>query len=115
VKIFHAFEGDMTTTDFRKLASPTDTKYDAIFCFNTLIYLDEKERMLAGVNIREALSDSGVFVTDNRFVKQQGGAAASPIFDTSYLNMVADYNEDDTNMGPIENPGRRTIVYRRGK
>ena len=103
----------MTTTDLRKLNSATDTKYDAIFCFNTLIYLDEKERMLAGINIREALAENGVFVTDNRFVKQQGGTAAAPIFDSSFLNMVADYNEDDTNMGPIENPGRRTIVYRR--
>jgi hypothetical protein len=115
VKMFHPFEGDMTTTDLRKLNSATDTKYDAIFCFNTLIYLDEKERMLAGINIREALAENGVFVTDNRFVKQEGGTAAAPIFDSSFLNMVADYNEDDTNMGPIENPGRRTIVYRRGK
>src|SRR5713226_6244617 len=72
VKTFHPFEGDMTTTDLRKLRSPIDTKYDAIFCFNTLIYLDEKERMLAGINIREALADNGVFVTDNRFVKDVG-------------------------------------------
>ena len=115
VKIFQAFEGDMTTTDLRKLGSPTDTKYDAIFCFNTLIYLDEKERMLAGINIREALNDGGVFVTDNRFVKQEGGPAAVPIFDASFLKIVADYYVDDTNMGPIENPGRRTIVYRRPK
>jgi hypothetical protein len=115
VKMFHPFEGDMTTTDLRKLHPPMDTKYDAIFCFNTLIYLDEKERMLAGINIREALTENGVFVTDNRFVKQEGGTAAGPIFDPSFLNVVADYNEDDTNMGPIENPGRRTIVYRRGK
>jgi hypothetical protein len=115
VKMFHPFEGDMTTTDLRKLNSATDTKYDAIFCFNTLIYLDEKERMLAGVDIREALAENGVFVTDNRFVKQEGGTAAASIFDSSFLNLVADYNEDDTNMGPIENPGRRTIVYRRGK
>jgi hypothetical protein len=115
VKIFHPFEGDMTTTDLRKLRSPADTKYDAIFCFNTLIYLDEKERMLAGINIREALSENGVFVTDNRFVKQEGGSGAGPIFDASFFNMVADYNEDDTNMGPVDNPGRRTIVYRRGK
>jgi hypothetical protein len=115
VKMFHPFEGDMTTTDLRKLHPPADTKYDAIFCFNTLIYLDEKERMLAGINIREALAENGVFVTDNRFVKQEGSAAAAPIFDTSFLNMVADYNEDDTNMGPVEDPGRRTIVYRRGK
>ena len=115
VKIFHPFDGDMTTTDLRKLRFPAETKYDAIFCFNTLIYLDEKERMLAGINIREALNDGGVFVTDNRFVKQQGGPNAVPIFDASFLNMVADYNEDDTNLGPIENPGRRTIVYRRGK
>lgn len=115
VKMFHPFEGDMTTTDLRKLHPPVDTKYDAIFCFNTLIYLDEKERMLAGINIREALAENGVFVTDNRFVKQEGSAAAAPIFDTSFLNMVADYNEDDTNMGPVEDPGRRTIVYRRGK
>jgi hypothetical protein len=115
VKMFHPFEGDMTTTDLRKLSPPTDTKYDAIFCFNTLIYLDEKERMLAGINIREALAENGVFVTDNRFVKQEGGTIADPIFDPSFLNIVADYNEDDTNMGPIESPGRRTIVYRRGK
>ena len=123
VKMLHAFEGDMTSTDLRKLQSDADTKYDAIFCFNTLIYLDEKERMLAGVNIREALAQNGVFVTDNRFVKdigerpgrkQDGSAAAAPIFDSAFLKMVADYNEDDTNMGPVENPGRRTIVYRRG-
>jgi len=48
-------------------------------------------------------------------VKEEGGTAAAPIFDASFLTMVADYNEDDTNMGPIENPGRRTIVYRRPK
>jgi hypothetical protein len=113
VKMFHPFEGDMTTTDLRKLHPPMDTKYDAIFCFNTLIYLDEKERMLAGINIREALTENGVFVTDNRFVKQKDGTG-DPVFDPSFLSMVADYNEDDTNMGPIENPGRRTIVYRRG-
>jgi len=80
--------------------------------------------MLAGINIREALVENGVFVTDNRFETETGerfgppgsaGNGAMPIFDVSFFEMVADYNEDGSNMETAENSGRRTIVYRRGK
>jgi hypothetical protein len=121
VKKLSAFQGDMTTTDLEKLALAGGKKYDAIFCFDTLVYLNETERMLAGINIREALGENGVFVTDNRFDKDnrsqppnQGLQNVSvPIFEKSFFEMIVDYNEDGTNMGPVENQGRRTIVYRR--
>lgn len=124
VKKLHSFQGDMTTTDLEKLALADGRKYDVVFCFNTLVYLSETERMLAGINIREALAENGVFVTDNRFEAETGerpgrqesaGNTAVPIFDSSFFEKVADYNEDGSNMGPVENEGRRTIVYRRGK
>jgi hypothetical protein len=124
VKKLHPFYGDMTTTDLGGIALKSGKKYDAIFCFDTLVYLNETERMLAGVNIREALAENGVFVTDNRFDTDTGERPGRrgdpekpsvPIFSKSYFEMVADYNEDGTNMGPIQNSGRRTIVYRRGK
>jgi hypothetical protein len=63
-----------------------------------------------------------VFVTDNRFDKDTNPTRASnsstqtvsvPIFDKSFFEMIVDYNEDGTNMGPVENQGRRTIIYRR--
>ena len=120
----HSFQGDMTTTDLEKLASADGEKYDVVFCFNTLVYLTESERSLAGINIRKALAENGVFVTDNRFETEAGGDplqeqsagnAAGPIFDTSFFEIVADYNEDGSNMGPVEAEGRRTIVYRRGQ
>src|SRR5206468_8938642 len=48
VKKFHPFQGDVTTTDLEKLALNNGGKYDLIFCFNTLEYLNESERALAG-------------------------------------------------------------------
>ena len=122
VEKLHPFQGDMTTTDLEKIALADGDHYDVVFCFNTLVYLNETERMLAGINIRKALAENGVFVTDNRFETETGERpgriesaviAAVPIFDASFFEMVADYNEDGTNMGPAENEGRRTIVYRR--
>ncbi len=125
VKRLHPFQGDMTTTDLRKLAPAGSKKYDAIFCFDTLIYLSESERMLAGINIREALADNGVFVTDNRLEtdtgdrpgrKDSAGKTSAPIFDKSFFDLIVDYNHaDGSNMGPVTKEGRRTVVYRRGK
>ncbi len=124
VQKMHAFQGDMTTTDLNKLALASGTKYDAIFCFNTLVYLNETERMLAGINIREALAEDGVFVTDNRFeteISENPGRPGGevnipvPIFDPSFFELIADYNEDGSNLGPADTEGRRTIVYRRGQ
>ncbi len=124
VEKLHSFQGDMTTTDLERLASAGGEKYDVVFCFNTLVYLSETERVLAGINIRKSLAENGVFVTDNRFETETGegpgrqvsaGNTAVPIFDSSFFELVADYNEDGSNMGPVENEGRRTIVYRRGQ
>ena len=123
VSRLHAFSGDMTTTDLEQLSLEDGKKYDAIFCFNTLVYLDETERMLAGINIREALAENGVFVTDNRFDTDSGarpdqpeneGESVRPIFDPSFLYMAADFNEDGSDMAPVESEGRRTIIYRSG-
>ena len=46
-----AIKGDMTATNFSSLGS-----YDLILCFNTVVYLNEQERALAGIGIRKALS-----------------------------------------------------------
>jgi len=113
VKKFHPFQGDLTTTDIAKIAVENGGKYDLIFCFNTMEYLNESERALAGINIREALANNGAFITDNRFETDSGErpqqpkqntSAVKPIFDPSFLNMAAD---------AITATGRHVIVYRK--
>jgi len=114
VKKFHPFQGDLTTTHLEKLAARNGGKYDLIFCFNTLEYLNEAERALAGINIRESLSANGIFVTDNRFETDLGerpqrlqkpGSAAKPIFEASFFEMAADVTTVT---------GRHIVIYRRG-
>ncbi len=103
VKKFHPFQGDLTTTDLEKLAAMNGGKYDLIFCFNTMEYLNETERALAGINIKRALAPNGIFVTDNRF-ETHGGAVAKPIFETSFLDMAADV---------VTATGRHLVIYRK--
>src|SRR2546426_7131330 len=114
VKKFHPFQGDLTTTDLENLAAKNGGKYDLIFCFNTLEYLNETERALAGINIRESLSANGIFVTDNRFEIDLGerpqqpdkaASAAKPIFEASFFEMASDVTTLT---------GRHIVVYRRG-
>jgi len=114
VKKFHPFQGDLTTTDLEKLALENGGKYDIIFCFNTMEYLNETERALAGINIRESLVENGVFITDNRFETDSGErpqqppkntSAAKPIFEPSFLEMVTD----------VINAGRHMVIYRKGQ
>jgi len=114
VNKFHPFQGDLTTTDLEKLGAKNGGKYDLIFCFNTLEYLNETERALAGINIRKSLSANGIFVTDNRFEidlgerPQQPGkpaSAAKPIFEASFFEMASDVTTVT---------GRHIVIYRRG-
>jgi len=104
----------LTTTDLEKLALENGGKYDIIFCFNTMEYLNETERALAGINIRESLVENGVFITDNRFETDSGErpqqpkkntSAAKPIFEPSFLEMVTD----------VINAGRHMVIYRKGQ
>ena len=113
VKKFHPFLGDLTTTDLGKLATRNGGTYDLIFCFNTLEYLDETERALAGINIRESLAANGAFVTDNRFEAdlgerpqqpKNGGSAAKPIFEASFFEMAAEVTAPT---------GRHIVIYRK--
>ncbi len=112
VKAFRPFRGDLTTTDLEKLASGNGGKYDLIFCFNTMEYLNETERGLAGINIRESLAENGVFITDNRFETDLGDrpqqpktdtSAAKPIFEPSFFRMVTDL---------VTPTGRHLVIYR---
>jgi len=112
VKKFRPFQGDLTTTDFQRLALRNGGKYDLIFCFNTMEYLNETERALAGINVRESFSTNGLFVTDNRFETDSGerpqqaknaGSAAKPIFAASFLEIVADITTAT---------GRHIVIYR---
>lgn len=114
VKKFHPFRGDLTTTNLEKLALKNAGKYDIIFCFNTMEYLNETERALAGINIRASLAQNGVFITDNRFETDLGerpqqprkdASAAKPIFAPSFFEMVTD----------VINAGRHMVIYRRVK
>jgi hypothetical protein len=113
VKKFRPFQGDLTTTDLQKLALNNGGKYDLIFCFNTMEYLNETERALAGINVRESLAENGAFITDNRFETDLGErpqqprtdtAAAKPIFDPSFFNMATD---------AVTTTGRHVVVYRK--
>ena len=113
IKKFHPFQGDLTTTDLEKLAVKNGGKYDLIFCFNTMEYLNEAERALAGINVRRSLAESGVFVTDNRFETDLGerpqqpkkdGSVAKPIFEPSFFEMAADVTTVT---------GRHVVVYRK--
>lgn len=113
VKKFRPFQGDLTTTDLQRLALNNGGKYDLIFCFNTMEYLNETERALAGINVRESLAENGVFITDNRFETDLGErpqqprtdtAAAKPIFDPSFFNMATD---------AVTATGRHVVVYRK--
>jgi len=115
VKKFRAFQGDLTTTDLEKLALKNGGKYDLIFCFNTIEYLNETERALAGINVRESLAENGVFLTDNRFETdsgerpqqpQRGALAAKPIFQPSFFEMAADV---------VTVTGRHVVLYRKGQ
>ena len=103
IKKFRPLQGDLTTTDLEKLAAKNGGKYDLIFCFNTMEYLSETERALAGINIRRSLAPNGVFVTDNRF-ETQGGAVPKPIFETSFFDMAADV---------VTATGRHLVIYRK--
>ncbi|PYS53082.1 MAG: hypothetical protein DMG13_14000 [Acidobacteria bacterium] len=114
VKKFHPFQGDLTTTDLEKLALENGGKYDVIFCFNTMEYLNETERALAGINIRESLAENGVFITDNRFETDLGErpkqprkdtSAAKPIFEPAFFEMVTD----------VINASRHMVIYRKGQ
>src|SRR2546427_2381716 len=78
VNKFRPFQGDLTTTDLGKLALQNGAKYDLIFCFNTMEYLNETERALAGINVRASLAENGVFVTDNRFESDLGERPQQP-------------------------------------
>jgi len=78
VKRFRPFQGDLTTTDLQKLALTNGGKYDIIFCFNTMEYLNETERALAGINLRASLAENGVFITDNRFETDLGERPQQP-------------------------------------
>jgi len=89
----HPILGDMTADRF----SP-DHRYDLMMCFNTMVYLNQQERVLAGINIRRALRDGGVFWTDNRFETDSGERLENrmsvtppdPLFDSSYLDLFVD-------------------------
>jgi hypothetical protein len=113
VKKFHPFQGDLTTSDLKKSAIENGGKYDLIFCFNTMEYLNETERALAGINVRGALADNGVFITDNRFETDLGerpqqprkDPSAKPIFEPSFFEMAADI---------VTVTGRHVVIYRIG-
>ena len=112
VKKFHPFQGDLATTSLEKLAADNGGRYDLIFCFNTMEYLNETERAMAGINVRNALAANGVFLTDNRFETDSGerpqdpkkDAAAKPIFAPSFFEMAADVTAVT---------GRHIVIYRR--
>jgi len=115
VKKFHPFQGDLTTTDLGNLSAENGGKYDLIFCFNTMEYLNETERALAGINIKRSLAEKGIFVTDNRFETdlgerpqqpRKGGSIAKPIFEISFFDMAADI---------ITATGRHVVIYREKK
>jgi len=114
VNKFRPFQGDLTTTDLGKSALRNGGKYDLIFCFNTMEYLNETERALAGINLRESLAQNGVFVTDNRFESDLGErpqqpkkdtSAAKPIFEPSFFELAAD---------AMTVTGRHIVIYRKG-
>ena len=114
VKKFRPFQGDLTTTDLEQLGLKNGGKYDLIFCFNTMEYLNETERALAGINIKESLAENGVFITDNRFETDLGErpqqspkdtAAAKPIFEPSFFKLGADV---------VTPTGRHMVIYRKG-
>ena len=114
VNKFRPFQGDLTTTDVGKLALQNGGKYDLIFCFNTMEYLNETERALAGINVRASLAENGVFVTDNRFESDLGErpqqpkkdtSPAKPIFEPSFFEMAADATTIT---------GRHIIIYQKG-
>jgi hypothetical protein len=101
----HPIWGDISTT------SLGENKYDLIVSFNALIYLNETERVLAGINIQRALKEEGAFITDNRFesdtgrrVGQKTIRTSQPLFDDSFIKLSIEKKVR----------GKEVFVYRRG-
>ncbi len=69
---------------------------DLVACFNTMVYWSEPERVLAGINIRNALRPGGVFLTDNVFAPLVGGQGLSgdvvgdQFFDPAFFQLTVD-------------------------
>jgi hypothetical protein len=105
VSKIHPIWGNITTT------SLGEDKYDLIVSFNALIYLNETERVLAGINIQRALKEEGAFVTDNRFESDTGRRVgqktihtSQPLFDDSFIKLSVQKKVR----------GKEVFVYRRG-
>jgi len=105
-------EGDMTTTNFSHLES-----YDLIICFNTLVYLNEKERALAGVGIRKALSQNGCFIANNGLSKKSDPTIE--LLGNDYLSLIQkkvykDYPPESVRALPPAMKGSQLWVYKKG-
>jgi hypothetical protein len=57
-------------------------------------YLNESERALAGINVRAALAENGVFITDNRFESDLGERPQDPKKDTSAAKPIFERSGD---------------------
>jgi hypothetical protein len=80
VSKLRAIKADMTTTNFS-----LNESYDLILCFNTLIYLNEQERALAGIGIQKALDQHGVFIANNGLSRKSNPDKA--LLDSDYLTL----------------------------
>jgi hypothetical protein len=98
--------GDITTTSLGK------DQYDLIVSFNMLVYLNETERVLAGINIQRALKEEGALIVDNGFesdtgrrVGQKAIHTSQPLFDDSFIKLAIQRKVR----------GKEVFLYRRGK
>lgn len=104
VRLFHPIQGDMRTDLF----SP-DEAYDLIICFNTFYYLNERDRVLAGMNIARALREGGILLTDNPFIRERTGDDIQGLFPLDFplkLTLVS-------RVATADGFGQPMIVYRK--
>jgi len=107
-----AIRGDMTTTNFSTLGS-----YDLILCFNTVVYLNEQERALAGIGIRKALSQQGRFIANNGLSKKTD--PSEDLLGDTYLPLIKKkwypyYPSQSGQERSSNKKGSHLLVYKKG-
>jgi hypothetical protein len=92
--------------------------YDLIICFNTMVYWNEPERVFAGISVKNALREGGVFLTDNTFTTDTGDRktvrGTKPSLDLFAPDFPLQKNfEENITIG--EDTTKEIVVYRKEK
>ena len=101
----------MTTTNY------SDGKnYELVICFNTLVYLNEMERALAGIGIQKALGKDGIFITNNGL--QRKNNSNQELLSNAYFPLVQkkkyrDFPAASINDLQAKDQGSRLWVYKK--